>query len=269
MSDKYLKILGGLNINSSVKNKTIKVYSKNGDAKCVIGGKAAFKSKSNIIDWQIYKDLGQKDKIVYVINDILNLPVKIDDKEKLALLLNELNNLDNQDLIKVLTNSLELNESLTVALRRLYYIWADVIEFLTNESKIETPDLKSYTHKGFCPYEPKERVLNILEYPIEQFIDKIDFDKTNFNELYESIEKIDKELDKIIDEDEKDYEKDYEKEISKKDLEISKDLEKNMDIFMENYTKLFKNLEDEEKRFIAIAENIEKIADSLEQIYSL
>lgn len=106
MSDKYLKILGGLNINSSVKNKTIKVYSKNGDAKCVIGGKAAFKSKSNIIDWQIYKDLGQKDKIVYVINDILNLPVKIDDKEKLALLLNELNNLDNQDLIKVLTNSL-------------------------------------------------------------------------------------------------------------------------------------------------------------------
>ncbi len=262
MSDKYLKIIGGLNINSTTDNKTIKAYSKNGETKYVVGGKAAFKAKSNIIDWEIYKDLGQKDKIVYVINDILNIPYKIDDPKKLTLLLNEINNLPKKDLIKVLTDSMELNEALVVALRRLYYVWADVIELLMDKSNIKDPDLSNYIHKGFCPYEPKERVLNILEYPIEQFLDKIDLEKVNFNEIYEKIKEIEKEIDLLLD-------KSIDLKVLEKSKEntINKDLEKNMDIFVENYKELFEDLQKQEEIYIALAEHIEKITDSIELIF--
>lgn len=260
MSDKYLKILGGLNINSSSNNQIIKAYSKNGETKCVVGGKAAFKVKSNIIDWQIYKDLGQKDKIVYVINDILNIPYKIDDPKKLSLLLHELNSLGKQDLIKVLRDSMELNESLVVALRRLYYVWADIIELLMDKSKIKDPNLDNYKHKGFCPYEPKERVLNILEYPIEQFLNKIEFEEINFNDLCNKLIEVEKEIpDKkeIIEEDKN--------EISH--ISLKNNLEQSMDIFIENYKNLFEYLQEEEEKYIFLSQKIEKITDIIESLF--
>lgn len=264
MSDKYLKILGGLNINSSIDNKTIKAYSKNGETKYVVGGKAAFKVKSNIIDWQIYKDLGQKDKIVYVINDILNISYKIDDPKKLSLLLHELNSLGKQDLTKVLRDSMELNESLVVSLRRLYFVWADIIELLMDKSNIKDPNLDNYKHKGFCPYEPTERVLNILEYPVEQFLDKIEFEKINFNDLYNELIEVEKEIpNKNEDEDKQDDED----EDKTKDKFPEDDLEKSMDIFIENYKNLFEYLQKEEERYIFLSQKIEKITDIIESIF--
>lgn len=263
MSDKYLKIIGGLNIKSN-ETTTLKIYSKNEETKCVVGGKAAFKVKSNIIDWQIYKDLGQKDKIVYVINDILNIPYKIDDPKKLSLLLNELNSLGKQDLTKVLRDSMGLNESLVITLRRLYFVWADIIELLMDKSNIKDPNLDNYKHKGFCPYEPTERVLNILEYPIEQFLDKIEFEKINFNNIYNELIEIEKEISNKIKYNNIEYKTEDKTE---EDKFLGKDLEKSMDIFIENYKNLFDYLQKEEEQYIFLSQKIEKITDIIESIF--
>ncbi len=190
-------------------------------ANYAIGGMAVHQIRNNLLDWKLLSD---ETKRIQTINDILNLGQYVDDPKLLCAVIEEIYNLPNEDILKAMVKSLNLLEPLDIALRKLYYVWCDLMEFmLLTLLKLENitvidfslKDLKNiktksykinemidkYDHKGYCPCEPIKRITNLFNFPMGEIVDEIKKIEPSFmididlNRVYYDIEKIVKTID--------------------------------------------------------------------------
>ncbi len=257
------------------------------NAKYMVGGETLYKMQNNILEWKLLPKEAQK-KQIQTINDILNLPKFIDDPKVLCKIIKEIYNLPNKELIEVMTKSLSLKKPLEISLRKLFYVWQDLIEILMatllESENIQVPpdmDLLSnikfiefknnslfdnfikslnYTHKSYCPFDPINRILNILSFPLQKLISLIE-EKTplfiNINDIYKEIKKIVEQI-KLVNNNKPEV------VIEREDFGTANELNKCVEIFLKLYGKLFTSLEEREQHYIDISRQILKICSVIE-----
>jgi hypothetical protein len=210
--------------------------------KYVVGGNARYTTRSNIIDWNLVKSENIGDSQIKTINNILQFPEYIDDRETLYKLLHQINKLKTSDFLKLLENSLNLKESIMIQLRRLFYI-VDKINGVPGYIK----------PTGFCPYVPVQRIEILLAENAEvkldytalyktihpfviQYISLIKKKSTLFNSKLQSVES--------------------KSQYNKINIEMNK--------FVSLYTSAYDTLHAIENVNVEIAQCFEKICDSFD-----
>jgi hypothetical protein len=254
-------------------------------ANYVVGG-ADFKIRDNNMDWSLMPKDYPLDKKISVVNDILALQEYIDDPKILCRVICVFFELPPRDLIKVLAKTLNLAKPIEIMLRKLYYVWLDLINMVlatyiehafsyaevekaltkTAESPImlvqelDKKLLGAYKHVGYCPYEPIVRVKNILTFPLSDVIKKVRrYDSTflahvNINTVYGDILGIVKQLNINLD-----VKKNH-------NSKCGKSLESCVDSFLGLYDKYHDTLISLESTYIAVAKQIEKIIYIIQRI---
>jgi hypothetical protein len=265
------------------------------DANYSVGNNALYKIRGNILDWKLLPKKSNKLKQIQTVNDILNLGKFIDNPKTLCKIIKEIYNLPDADLMKALSKSLNLQEPLEIALRKLYYVWLDLIEFMlaflleeehidfspsipilpninliefenaSTETKDFIKEAKKYEHKGYCPYEPTNRILNLFTFPLAKLI-KI-LKKTNpafmigidlnavYHKIVDVIQQSDIENKKII--------------IPVKER-AAMPKEERLDLCMEKFIELYRTmytyLEEQERIYIQLAKKVVEICKIIETI---
>ncbi len=209
------------------------------DTKYMIGGNAEFNIKDKI---SLYKQsLGNIQDVILIslFDDMfpyLSIKTKSDVDDKLKYI----ENVDNDELIEILENSLQLNESIIIQLRRLFYIFLD----LEKDNPKYDKDLKT---KLFCHKNPNKCIAQIIIASSLDFISEYNGDavlailselesmlkirntireKVNTKMLkYDSLESF---LESLV----KNYETNYEifKTIEEENIDISKKIEELSDL---------------------------------------
>lgn len=261
-----------------------------------VGNNAIFKVRDNILDWKLLPKKSTQQRKIQTVNDILNLGRFIDNPKALCAIIKEIYELPDKDLIKALSKNLNLTEPLEISLRKLYYVWADLIEtifaILLEQENVEVSPmisllsdlkntledlptdfpllkkLKLYEHKGYCPCEPVKRISNLFTFPLGDMIHFIKSKNPTFmigidlNEIYERfvdiINQIDIENKKLIP-----------AVKSRKPLPNAKSgemLDKYVEYFIDLYRVSLPALKEQEKKYIELAKNIVKICNSLETV---
>lgn len=226
--------------NSITESKIIKGHN---NVKYVVGGNARYKTRSNIIDWDLVDKSNNKSKIK-VINDIMQFPEYIDDSEILCTILNIILKLNDMDFAKLMEKSLNLNESIQVQLRRLFYIIDNINKQAAN--KYESPTT-------YCPYEPIKRINILLNVNIKE-IPALSLKYSTISNITDNIKNI------LI--------KKHKLQNIKNATNINQDNQKNitniMDAFMARYTNIYDTLHQIENTNIEVSQEIEQILDLLE-----
>jgi hypothetical protein len=170
------------------------------NAKYVVGGATLHQMQSNILEWQFLPKDARIAKCFQTINEILNLPKFVDNPKTLCKIIREIYNLPDEELLMALTKSLRIKTPLEIALRKLYYVWHDLIEIflamLLEREKIKistkvdllsnidliklergSPELRdlakklrAYKHRTYCPHEPVVRILNLFTFPLQEVV---------------------------------------------------------------------------------------------------
>lgn len=209
----------------------------------VMGGNAQYNIQSNMISWDNIKnssELSSKDQII-LINQILRLPSKIESKDALNKKIEEILGLPNKDFIEFLENSLNLNESIIVELRRLFYIF---IECDAKNKKADKID------KKFCHKNPKKCIIDLLE-STSILTDLV----TSNNSIVKMLKEIEAEIEK----------RNEIRNAFNKIPNDTDDIEKNMDNFIDNCKDASSTLEEIESINNSIAKKLEKLAKELEK----
>jgi len=291
--DKYLGIenlyTGG---SEELQNNIIGGYAANYS----VGGTAVYKIRSNIMDWKLMPKQSSQQKKIATVNDILNLGKFIENETTLCIIIKEIYNLSDQELIKALSKSLELTESLDIAFRKLYYVWMDLIEFtlysLIEVEEIDSPfidddksnnsilaqlkdfelgdsklmkKIQMYNHQGYCPCEPIKRINNLFTFPINDIIKYIkQIDPTfmigvDLNEIYEKMIDIIKQV-------EIENKKSIAPIKERKPLPSKMELNTYVEAFIELYRTSLPALKQQEKKYISLSRHVIKICTLIENI---
>lgn len=209
-----------------------------------VGGNARYVTRSNIIEWDT---LDKSKSHINVINEILQLPEYVDDRETLYELLQEINKLPSPDFLRLLENSLNLKESLVIQLRRLFYII----------DKMNAADKTYVRPTEYCPYEPTNRINKLLDC----MKDTPDEDVS----MYANIDHLVEGFDVMIIKKNKLYDTSINKAVG--GPHTSKDkINAEMDIFIKSYTNAYDVLHNIENTNIDVAQSLEKILNNIENL---
>lgn len=245
-SNTDLEIFGSYEM-SLTESKIITGHNK---IKYVVGGNARYQTRSNIIEWNMVNKPNMGNAQVKVINDILQFPEYIDDREVLYHLLQEVNKLPDEDFFKLLENSLNLKEALIIQLRRLFYI-IDRMNTMQNQPNSITPNYVRPTE--FCQYEPIKRISILLEAGSNS-----DTDQT---ELYNQIKPLVDNFERLVDKKNKLFTTLLKYKVSKqKTTDISSEMNK----FIEKYLATYDVLHKIELSNVMIAQSLETILNLME-----
>jgi hypothetical protein len=189
-------------------------------------------------------------------------------------IIRELCNLPTKDILKFLSKSLNLAEPLEIALRRLYYVWSDLIEVaLEILNNVKPPadlsdKIKSYEHQGYCPLVPIKRIQHLFTFPIDEALEfieiqcgaskKIDFNTAYKNVVVASTALVDINPAPLFD---------IKIKICIPTNEtVEATLDFHMDKLIELYKLLYSTLQKKEELYISNARLITKICDEVEKI---
>ncbi len=261
-------------------------------ANYVVGGVTLHQIRSNMLEWKFLPKNTMMAKRIQTANEILNLPKFIDNPKTLCAIIREIYNLSDEDLLSTLSKSLGIKVSLEIALRKLYYVWRDLIELtlvlllknnevnvpkgseiLTNINIIEfqkSPKLKdiseklrTYEHKGYCPHEPIVRILHLFTFPLQEVVTLL---KKDNPEIFFSVDLVSayKKIEQII----------KQINVHKHPLKFKKDnnfsdndgLDACMERFLTLYRQTYPALEEREQNYISAAQKITEICNIVEDM---
>ncbi len=264
-----------------------------------VGNNALYKIRSNIMDWKMLPKHLSKQRKIQTVNDILNLGRFISNPKALCAIIKEIYNLPDKDLIKALSKSLDLHESLDIAFRKLYYVWCDLMEFATfvlleqegiaaeapilshlaNNEELEGSPIKpklldkirKYEHKGYCPREPVKRITNLFTFPLNDIIAEVKAKDPTFmigvdlNDVYQRITDIVKQIN-IESRKEIVGIKNRKPLPDIKETDSSKQLSLYVDMFIDLYRIALPALKQQEKKNIALSKSLLKVCKAIESI---
>lgn len=96
----------------------------------VIGGKGHYHVNSIISKWKSHKEHGNNKFLIKTINDILQLPLYVDDPIILKEVLKNIWNAPNEKIFYGIVKSIELDEPIQIAKKNLFWKWKELIESL-------------------------------------------------------------------------------------------------------------------------------------------
>lgn len=222
------------------------VITGHNNTKYLVGGDARFNIRSKILDWKLCRVRQIRKSIIKIIFKIPSDNEVYDDPKLINEIVEEVINLKPKDFIKCLENSLDLNESLKIEFRRLFY-------------NIQSYDIDDKTRTEYCPFEPIVRIKALLtEMPelliptrkaaqIPLYIEYVNKFLEKKKSIYKSIKKEKMEAPNYI----------------VPDYERTKDeirMENSMDKFLAYYEHYYKVLDALEEVNIEIARNLDIIA---------
>lgn len=257
-----------------------------------IGGNALYKIRSNILDWKLLPNNASEKRRIQTINNILNLGVVVDGPV-LCGVIKELFIMPDKELSQVLIKNLGLKEPLEIALRKLYYVWLDMIEFLLafllkqegvrDTDQLIAADLKKikfdtskkdlsaflkkaykYEHTGYCPCEPVKRIVNLFTFPLGDLIKLLQgrdatFSKIDIDDIYNRIIDIIKQVD---------VNRDVMPVFKRPAISNKCDLDMYTTKFLELYRTSYKYLVQQEMVYIELAKKIVEICSVIEKVLS-
>lgn len=151
------KIVGGYK--SSLNDS--KIITGYNNIKYMVGGNARYKTRSNVIDWNLVDKTNFGEAQIKVINEIMQFPEYLTDKKIIYEILVQITKLPNIDFLNLLEKSLNLNEGIIIQLRRLFYI----IDKINKIDKIDKINKIYIRPTEFCQYEPVNRINILLNLP--------------------------------------------------------------------------------------------------------
>jgi len=274
----------------------IKAIGGEGPYNIIIGGQSKFHIDDIKNKLDIHKRIKNDKFILKTINEIIQLPEYIEDKNLLIQVLDGIWKMSNEKIFRGIVKSLELDEPINIAKKNLFWKWKELIEstiisYLKQsfdiksllkewsayvaEKNIDTSsivlwcifntnspwhgkylvDINQFEYIGYCPAVPDERIKAIMKFPIDKLFVNIEPD------IVKNIANINKQLsnsmDTIIVSDKISH---IQREKFNGDLEEIMNIWVNFNIMLQPY------LEEQEKYAIRVAQDIDKVANEINEI---
>jgi hypothetical protein len=254
IADEINEFLGGAVVSDS---EVLGGYAANYS----IGGTLLHNIRSNIIEWKYCSESCDDKKKIKIVNDILNLSQPINNENDLCTLIYGILKLSDAELMEFLVRNLKIKEPLEIALRKLYYVWKDLIDLIVTIAELGPgSEYVTTTLPGYCPYEPVTRIIALFKFPLDKVINIIREKNKSFmieidlDHIYSSLKDIKPDNKKLF-------------KFSKPVYDTSnKNIKVCMDHIMEIYKIAYPGLVEQEKYYIDQSKKIIEICAVIEGI---
>jgi hypothetical protein len=190
----------------------------------VIGGKSKFHVNDISSKWRAHKKHGGRNYVIKTINEIVQLPIYIDDHKLLDAVLEQIWEAPSNDTFYGIAKSIELDNPIKIAKKTLFWQWKELIEVLLLNSLSQKINVKAemkqwqahvanidtsstllyclfnkkspwygkyfdinYNYLGYCPNAQDIRIKALLDFPIDQFVpDKLNHKIKDINNSIEN-----------------------------------------------------------------------------------
>ncbi len=260
----------------------------------LVGNKVSFHLSDIKSKWNVFKNIGKKEFLLKTVNEIVRLPVQIDEVDLMSSTLQNIWKSPDKKIFNGIVKSLQLDEPVLIAKKNIFWKWKELIEAIivaclqgaaakntlkewteyVKKNNIDTssiilwaifneesPWYKKYfpeiefTYLGYCPNSPDARIKALFEFPI----DRLKINVADTKKIVKSISSIKKILRHQID-------AECTTDIQIKKPEWPIELVQFIDIWIDYSENLRPHLEKCENNLIDRAEQINKVSQKIESI---